>query len=535
MGSTTHRRPGSKSSRQQEDPGCNPNSPSISTGSTLVGGASPDQKGYIGNGHGFDGGRRLAARKGKLEPKRFQKSQKSDTNLHNEAIKPTTRKAIPLSLSRVLTAMPLALALLPTASGIMFTKDVGLVVTDTILLAVLGWVLWGLSEGAWALYRGSVLTNYAHADQKEYQNNEERETSIEGAANDSHEFSSPSRRSERQRSKTPHSDPCKPSNSMPQANHTFLSVAGDTAAIVVALVLYLISPLLGGALLHYARYSFSSTTSLVTNFNICLYMILEFIRNMNRLSDIKSYGIDEQSGHQKHEPELLPTQEESSLVAAAQEHELRLKAQELTDYAINRACSVMDQQLDRMQHEVKSLDEKFTHSNVIVKQVLGDVVNRLERVSNEVAYIASDAEHQQISSLQSMRNSRHRRLSSDPFPRLGVLPEDDRDIRLHSHSIPAPHRNQLAMYANGHESFPHTSQAGRKPQSKVLDNSGSNDDVQQLSELVVQLIFLPFSIVGLVYRMCKNVMLWPLRTAFKVFSLILGLSVKPEQGRSPQH
>lgn len=470
-----------------DEPGA---SPALSSATTLVGGSSPDPRGLGDGGHRFD----------ERAHEKERASRKVPSTM--PATSSPKKELIP-KLSKLITAVPLVLALLPTAAGIMFNKSVGLVVTDTVLLIVLGWVLWGLSEGAWNMYRKAVLSQYSSFENEAALKKEQSGDKSEPAS-----------------STPPIPTATQPSPSSGTTRSLSSSYAGETAAMVVFLVLYLVSPFLGGALLHFAKDSFSSHTKLITNFNICLYVALEFLRNLSRLSDTKSYEIDaardtNPSKTESDDPSATnSTNESKALSLQLTENELNIRAQEIADYALDQAARIMDRKMDRMQREMKMLNNKFTNNDICVKQVLGDVVTRLDRVSTEVAFMhGAPVQSPPLAHSQGpQRTSRHRRLSSDPSPRLGVLAEDEGDHT--AGRVERAPRRELTMEAptETHTLAVKATQTTSKPESKT----------QPLVILVIEQLLLPFFILKELYTLWKNIMLWPVRTTLRLLAQVAG-------------
>ncbi|KAA8914338.1 hypothetical protein TRICI_002935 [Trichomonascus ciferrii] len=130
---------------------------------------------------------------------------------------------------------PLILALMPAGMSLLIGDSAGIFIADALLLFAIGWVIWSVTEGSWALYYNRL--NVAAANEP-----------------------------------TPGAD----------------SITIQDFNLLTSLLFYLASPFIGGWILYFSRQNLSGGSKLITNFNIFLYISLELGRCINRITKYNS-------------------------------------------------------------------------------------------------------------------------------------------------------------------------------------------------------------------------------------------------------
>jgi hypothetical protein len=142
------------------------------------------------------------------------------------------RRAIGESASIGFTPIyPLILALMPAGMSLMVGDSAGVFVADALLLFAIGWIIWSVTEGSWALYYNRL--NAAAANEP-----------------------------------TPGSE----------------SITIQDFNLLTSLLFYFASPFIGGWILYFSRQNLSGGSKLITNFNIFVYISLELGRCINRIT-----------------------------------------------------------------------------------------------------------------------------------------------------------------------------------------------------------------------------------------------------------
>lgn len=170
-----------------------------------------------------------------LDPEILPSTPSRSTTTKNKGDAPGSGR---LSGSNMSPLIPLSLALLPGCFSVLVGEGAGQFATDVLLLFAMGWILWSVSEGAWKSYVNSLLGNH---------------------------------------------------HSMPEYGSA-PALEGEQLTTLASLLLYLLTPFMGGVMLHFARANLSRGSGLVSNFNIFLYVSFEFARVVNRISSLRPLG-----------------------------------------------------------------------------------------------------------------------------------------------------------------------------------------------------------------------------------------------------
>jgi hypothetical protein len=360
----------------------------------------------------------------------------------------------------IFAMIPLGLALLPATISIFVGESGGQLCTDAVLLAVIGWALWGLSEGAWRFYVNAV---------KESQRDLYR-TSSAVLEKEQLKLGQDADRIDKRRDKK------------------------TTFTTIVALFVYLLAPMLGGLVLYNSRKSLFTGTVLVNNFNIFLYVTLEFVRNINRLAD--SHSIKASS---------VPRRATSTTAQVLQE--------EIGQ--IQRHLVMLGQQVSMLDQQQVELNQRITESEGAVHGELYAVWKKItsSSESDQLRYGKRNSKRSVLNSVPELPETAstecsNRRLSPSPNGRADGIVRESTPID----SLPESVLLDLAVELKGPSRLngDKTRNSSPKPRSPILPSSPAPVELSEQqwrlglgTIILLWPVYVPYKSIAMSYRLAR--------------------------------